>query len=570
MISGAILYDLAGAKEWARIQFTKEHFPEEVPEEVISRFFDLILQDDMESCVTIQVSGISFCLARVDEKTLLLTYTSDEKPEVDDVDRTVELRDYLADLLMAESPRDASKRWHSIAGKVLRKNIRIRFAMPSFILNNTKPGSGVQRIMQICGDGYEDRESLVVGPFEISSSFSQISELADDSSYLTSPTDDVILTIVKRGIFTDNMIQQLEDIKENVSIPVLVVPASDEDLEFTRSLENRGFRLCDSITEDPIDLTLAILAMMGESHMQPELARKKWVINKLEAFVEESGPDDEKEGFGHKAFFVVTRENGEAVFSYYYDVSSEFLERSPNVIAAITMFEFDTEEDSRTSVFRTGELVYAVIEHEDLIFALITGQDEDIADLRRRFSFLPELWREEDPENLRCDSQPYHSPPFALKLLATLPPEKLPMRYYPVRKKEPDWVTFRYPEVRDLLQAVWQAIEKPIIVEQFAASEGPNMTLGAIHLLRILEAIDFRVKIALDDRPVFVEELDDQTKQIYSHIEQIRNHTDGNKTIKAIGEAVGIAPAILLRVFQDLHRRGLVHFRNADMSSENS
>jgi hypothetical protein len=570
VISGAVLYDLVGAKEWARIQFTKEDFPDKIPEEVISRFFDLILQDDMESCVTIQVSGISFCLARIDEKTLLLTYTFGEKTEVDDVERTIELRDHLADLLMAESPRDASKRWSSIAGKVLRKDIRIRFAVPSALLNTSKPGSGVQRVLQISGADSRDSDGLIVGPFEISSSISQITELAENGSYLNSPADDVILTIVRRDVYTEEIIQQLESIRNSVSIPVLTVPASDEELEFTRNLERRGFRLCDSITEDPVDLTLAILAMMGESNMQPELARKKWVIREPDAPAEESEPSDEKEEFGHKAFFVVSRETGEAAFSYYYDVSSEFLERSPNVIAAITMFEFDTEVDSRTSVFRTGELVYAVIEHEDLIFALITGQHEGIDDLRRRFSFLPELWREEDPENLRCDSQPYNSPPFALKLLATLPPEKLPMRYYPIRKKEPNWGEFQYPEVRDLLQAVWQAIKRPIIVKQFAASEGPNMTLGAIHLLRILGAIDFGVKIALDDKPIFVEELNGETKRIYSHIEQIRDRTDGKRTIKAIGEAVGIAPTILLRVFQDLHKRGLVHFRNADMSSENS
>ncbi len=570
MISGAVLYDLAGAKEWARIQFTKEDFPDKVPEEVISQFFDLILHDDMESCVTIRVSGISFCLARVDEKTLLLTYSFDKETGADDVDRTVKLRDHLADLLMAESPRDASKRWHRIAGKVLRKNIHIRFAVPSTLLNSSKPGLGVQRVLQTCGTGTKAQEGLIVGPFEISSTLSQITELAEDGSYLNSPTDDVILTIVRRDVFTNAMIEALEEIKENVPIPILIVPASDEDLEFTRSLESRGFRLCDSITDDPVDLTLAILAMMGESYMQPELARKKWVISEPQEPIEESKSDEEKEEFGHKAFFVVSRQSGEAVFSYYYDVSSEFLERSPNVIAAITMFEFDTKEDSRTSVFRTGELVYAVIEHEDLIFALITGQHKGIDDLRRRFSFLPELWTEGDPENLRCDSQPYHSPPFALKLLATLPSEKLPMRYYPIRKKEPDWDEFRYPEVRDLLKAVWQAIEQPIIVERFAASEGPNMTLGAIHLLRILGAIDFGVKISLDDKPIFVDELSDDTKRVYSHIDQIRKHTNGNRTIKTIGEAVGIAPTVLLRVFQDLHRRGLVHFRNADMSSENS
>jgi hypothetical protein len=303
--------------------------------------------------------------------------------------------------------------------------------------------------------------------------------------------------------------------------------------------------------------------MIGLIDMHPELASKKLEI---ETGIDMEMDIDTKEGhvltesLGHQAFFVVDKMTGQAIFTYYYEAKADFLRRAPNVIAAITMFSLDSSEDASTSVFRTGNSIFAMIEYNNLIFTLITGQAEDEDAIRERFSFLPDLWSvQEECETDDSDSF-YHAVPFTLKLLATLPPEELTSKHIPVQIKEPTWEKFESPEVRDFLKAVWVSLKGSLPMNELVQTSGPQMTLGAIHFLKKMGSIDLRISITETDVPMITGTLDKDLSKLYSHIDMILELTDGKRTILEISKEINIQTSVLLAVFTEFHKRRSIDF----------
>ncbi|MHA2021144.1 MAG: hypothetical protein ACW96N_05480, partial [Candidatus Thorarchaeota archaeon] len=234
---------------------------------------------------------------------------------------------------------------------------------------------------------------------------------------------------------------------------------------------------------------------------------------------------------------------------------------APNVVAAISQFNLDASPTS-TSVFSAGGLKYALIERNDIVFTLITGDKEDVEVMRERFSFLPDLYLDESPENKECSGELFESPPFTLKLLATLPPEDLPGRISPQKIQPPEWDSFESDLVKDFLQAVWSSLDGHKTISELTSSTGgPDMVMGAIHLLKRMEAIDWKVRIFPEDVPNIVSEISTDVRALYSHVDDIVALVDGQKTINAIGVQLGFEASVLLTVFGELHRRGNISFK---------
>jgi hypothetical protein len=175
---------------------------------------------------------------------------------------------------------------------------------------------------------------------------------------------------------------------------------------------------------------------------------------------------------------------------------------------------------------------------------------------------LPDLYLDESPEETVTSEDLYASPPFTLKLLATLPPEDLAGRIAPIAIKPPEWGRFESPLVKDFLEAVWNSLDGKITVSQLMSGSGPDMVMGAIHLLRRMKSIDWRFQIHPSDVPVIVGSVDDEMGRLYTHFDRILMLADGTKSISEISHKLGLDVSVLLTVFGELHRRGNAMFQN--------
>ncbi len=340
---------------------------------------------------------------------------------------------------------------------------------------------------------------------------------------------------------------------------------SDKELEFARRLELLlDLDLCDSVSSSPTDLLLSVLAMSGFTDMHPELAREKWVVDQLGT--EEGAPvsAEEAPGIGHQAFFVIDKTTGTPHFSYFYESESEYLRRAPNVVAAISQFDLDSSGRTETSLLQTGELKYAILEREGLIFTLVTGDREDPELVRSRFSILPSIYFDEMPKETEDPSDLYSYGPFMIKLLATIPSENWSDRTCPTRIEEPDWLWFQSDLMSKFLETVWNSIDGQTPLSQLVVGKGPGMVLGALHYLKRMGAIDTKLLIIPSDIPDVIRKPDAQLLSLYSHSKLILGFVDGKRSIESIASKVGIDETILITVFSELYRRGYIELKFAN------
>ncbi|MBE0525555.1 MAG: hypothetical protein IH631_01340 [Candidatus Thorarchaeota archaeon] len=98
-------------------------------------------------------------------------------------------------------------------------------------------------------------------------------------------------------------------------------------------------------------------------------------------------------------------------------------------------------------------------------------------------------------------------------------------------------------------------------MSRLVPGKGPELILGAIHLLRRLGSIDCTLRILLEDIPILAGTPNDDTLSLYSSLDKILEHVDGNLTVFSIAKAMKIEPSVLVAVFTELHKRGIITFK---------
>ena len=227
-------------------------------------------------------------------------------------------------------------------------------------------------------------------------------------------------------------------------------------------------------------------------------------------------------------------------------------------MAAISAFKFDPANPTETSVFRTGDFNYITIERGHYVYTLITGTGVNVEALREQFSFLPDLFMDEVPEIVEDPTDLFRSPPFTLKLLATLPPKPIPSRMAPKQNRVLLWERFENAPLRDFIEAVWNRLDGSMTMSLLVPGKGPEMVLGAIHLLHRMGAITLELKIGPDDSPVLLKQPDEEVLGLYSRVDEIVGLVDGSRTIEEIASELRIQPSVLVTVFAELHRREII------------
>ena len=560
MIVNAILYDLLGSKALASISFSRETVHDDFLQQIVEMYYQLIQEDSARDFISTEIEGKGTVICKISEVTLVVGITDSSVVQEEDIERMKQFSDAVSKQVEQSSVRDFKETFSEFSLEFLRERIRMCFITgedPSF---EDKPGSAVEMLFKTRGQrGRRYTIPTEVGPFAV-----EIMRISHDDVIKSEWDDDlssadVFAIILSPPLPTSDRVEHIVmRVREESSGRLMIIPGSDNQLELAREYEELyGLDLCDSDSSRPTILLLSVMAFAGFSDMHPELALRTW---KVDTSIDEQAPIEsvEEDAMTHQAFFVVDKRTGEAAYSYYYEEKSRLLEMAPNIVAAISAFKFDPSSPTETSVFRTGDLNYITIERNDYVYTLITGTDADVKALRARFSFLPDLFMDEVPDLIDTPTDLFRSPPFTLKLLATLPPEIIPGRMAPIQSRALLWERFESEPVRDFLEAVWNRLDGTLTMSRLVPGTGPEMMLGAVHLLYRLGAIKFELRIGPDDSPVLIGVPDDEVLTLYSRVDEILALVDGKRSIVDIANELGLQPSVLVTVFAELHRREIV------------
>ncbi|MHA2352142.1 MAG: hypothetical protein ACXABX_03375 [Candidatus Thorarchaeota archaeon] len=559
MIVNAVLFDLLGSKALASISFSKEKVTDEFLQSIVETYYQLMQEDSARDFVTTEIEGKSTCICKVSEVTIVVGVSDTIPISETDVERMKRFQDASTKDILQSSVRDFKEEFIALADALLRERLRVCFIAsedPSF---EDKSGTAIDSIIQDRGQkGYKYSAPLLIGPYGV-----EVMRISHDEMIKVDWSEDLssaslfVLVISPPFPTADRVEQIVLRIREESNSQLIVVPGSDEQLELAREYEDLyGLELSD-VSSQPTHLLLSSMAIAGFVDMHPELAYQKWEIDRNIDYIS-SVEEIQERDVGHQAFFVVDRRTGEAAYSYYYDERSNLLEMAPNIVAAISAFKFDPANPTETSVFRTGDLNYVTIERGHYVYTVITGTGVDVETLRERFSFLPDLFMDEVPELIDDPTDLFRSPPFTLKLLATLPPETIPTRMAPKQSRTLLWERFENAPLRDFIEAVWNRLDGSLTMSLLVPGKGPEMILGAIHLLHRMGAIDLELKIGPDDSPVLLKEPDDEVLSLYSRVDEIVGLVNGDRTIEEIATELKIQPSVLVTVFAELHRREVI------------
>ncbi|MFW9849088.1 MAG: hypothetical protein ACFFF4_08105 [Candidatus Thorarchaeota archaeon] len=564
MIVKTILYDLVGAKIWSSVSFTRESFDDDLIQRIVESYFSSVQDGTFSEGMTTIIDDQGICVHTMYENILLLGISHSPTVTPHDIERFSRLRIAFNAVVENKGARVASKSFETFAGQMLRQDIVLFFISTPSPSDMNHTSTAIERLL-----GYTKTRGtslslpVEIGPYNVRIARIPIKDAVENRFEQLGDADAVVLVL---GTPLPNEIEIhgiVENLRNKGASSILIAPGSDEELEIARSYEVQlDLVLCDSVSLKPSYLLLSVLAMIGRIDVHPELAAQSWMYeSEMDRYTGRKSVVTNEETLGHQAFFVVNKFTGEAIFTYYYESKAQVHERVPNVVAAITSFSLGSQEGAKTTVVQVGNFVYALIEHENLIFTLITGQKDDVEGIRSQFSFLPDLWKDEALTDLEITDDPYTSPPFTLKLLATLPPEELLGRMIPTRKTEPSWSRFKSAQVRDFLQAVWGSLDGSIRMSQLVVGSGPQMTLGAIHFLKSMGCIDMKLFVNDNDIPIVSGIIDSDLLKLYSHLMDIASAMNGERTLTEISKKTGIDKNVLITVITSLYQRGIITFK---------
>jgi len=563
LIASATLFDLLGSKVLASLHFTQSEITDEFLQAAVSEYYSLIEENAAQKFITTKIGELAVSILKVGDVSVLIIVGDSDVFSEKEITNIKKLDWHVTDEIERTSVRDFKEDFEKVAETHLRIPLNIGIITVAEPPPEDMTATAVELMIKNKG---ADRKSLSqpirLGYYLVRATQYYYDEILNDEWVDELSSIDVFVVIVSAILSEGDKVEEaVQRIRSNTEATIVVVPGSDDELERARDIEvNLGIDLCDSVSPRPTHLLLSIMAYGGFSDMHPELAREKWIIeNEVDSSPDSQITGDEE--LGYQAFFVVDRRTGEAAYSYYYDERSQFLDLAPNIVAAIASFKIDHTNPADTSVFRTGDLSYITIERDFYVFTLITGKDADVEALRSRFSFLPDLFLDEVPSVSEDPVDLFRSPLFTLKLLATLPPEQLPGKITPIQKRALIWDRFEHPPVRDFLEAVWHRLDGSLSMTRLVPGKGPELILGAIHLLSRLGAIDCVLWVLPEDVPIITGSPDDEVLSLYSGLEDILEHVDGNLTIGSIAEVMNLEPSVLVAVFTELHKRGIIAFK---------
>jgi hypothetical protein len=573
LILTAILYNLRSSKIIASSSFTKKPYLTNLLQKAIDSYYTLLESGSNQNFTALHDNKEGAIVCKVNDLTILIGFGQSSMMDDTDLNRMKSLAKEIGSITDKQAFREARQNFDTYFHKTFGIDLFCCFFSSPNPSKSDKSGTAIAELMEHQKNtGFPFTKPLAVGPYRISIMHASFEDIpSQEWSVFLKKIDVFAIIISKKQPTLDGLRKLVDKIRSNSPAKILVIPSSDDLLEETRAVESSlELFLCDSVVETPSYLLVSVLATSGRLDMPPDLAVKNLVINK-KVDTPISQIRTEKDVLGHQAFFVIDKLLGESVFEYYYTDEPKISRNISNVVAAVSMFKLDSTLPTATSVFQTGDLKYAIIEREGLLFTLITGQSQDAESIRTKFAYLPDLFLESRPPKIENPDDLYTFPPFTLKLLATVPPYEWPRELIPSRLNPPEWNRFESDWMNEFLRTVWLSIDGSKTIDDLQTDDGPGMVLGALHFLKRIGAIEGKFRVFPNYIPVLLEEVDSTTKGLYSGLNTVIDYIDGKHTIGEIALACGIDQNVLITVFTELQKRGLLQFKiNRDTSPKAS
>lgn len=562
LILSAILYNLRNSKILASSSFTTQPYLTDLLLKVLNSYYTLLESGSNELCTEIHEEGEGAIICRVNEITVVIGFGPSSSMNGIDFLRMKALAEELGTITDETAFREVRQNFDSHFQKAFSIDSFFCFISSESPISTDKSGTAVAQLIEHQNNpGFPFTRPTSIGPYKISIKRSSIEDIPSKDWSIYLQKIDVFAIIISMKEQSIEEIQSLVNvIHANSSADILVIPGSDNLLEEARTFESAlDVVLCDSVVDVPSYLLVSVLATSGRLDIHPDLAVETLVIDKT---IDQplSGIQTEREVIGHQAFFVIDKLLGDSVFEYYYTDEPKVSRNASNVVAAVSMFKLDSSTPTDTSVFQTGNLKYAIIEREGLLFTLITGQSQDAESIRTKFSFLPDLFLESKPPKIENPDDLYTFPPFTLKLLATVPPDEWLREIIPSRLEAPDWNRFDSKWMSEFLRTVWMSVDGLKTIDDLEKGEGPGMVLGALHFLKRMGAIEGKLRIFPEYVPILISEIDNTTKALYSGLDKVIEYIDGRHSIDEISKSCRIDQNVLVAVFTELRKRGFVKF----------
>ena len=553
MIQEAVLYDIRSYKVTSSYSFYRHGLDESQYEEIANLYLQALGDSVSDSCLQIQYQNSFVFISRVEEFVILICIPADESTS-ENMSYTQVLANRYKSVAEKHDIRKAREMFGELVQETLVRTLRICFLLADLSFSSEYPQN---QIFQTIDDTRYSRK-YIVGPYLVKYSYLKYNNLFDNSEFLAN--FDVFILVVSHETNMYLLKEIIPKLKEYTNTKMTVLPSSESNMELARSFEfDYDIVLCDSIAVSVLHLTLSILAVTGFLDMHPELAEKRLVTDSV--FRDKQEEDTTYSGL--QAFFVVDKFTGNANYSFFYHEKSLVLERSPNVLAAVSMFRIPSIKDSdETSIVQTGDLKYAIIERENLLFTMVAGRGEDIERIRGRFGSLPSLYLE-DPPTAEINSDTfYNTPAFTLKLLAIFPPEIWSDQLTPVRLTAPNWEKFENPLVGDFLKTVWSSLNDITRLDVLLDGDKSGLLLGGLQLLKLMGYIDVHVVLDENDVAKIRKPLTDELRRMYSGLENLYRNIDGTNSIKQIANASKIDQSVVLRVLTELLKQDIIEIVN--------
>ncbi|MHA1485189.1 MAG: hypothetical protein ACTSPR_07720, partial [Candidatus Thorarchaeota archaeon] len=239
MIEAAALYDLRGTKVLASISFSKKAPSEELLQSVIQKFLELAEAETLDRCIQLEVNGWSVCIIQVDEVTLIAGFTSSSEISVDDIAAMQKLDEAFKKRTSETSRRDARQLFDDMVSDCLKTRLSICFFSASSPAPEDKSGSAVATLVKRLSDKFAPYTIPVsIGPYNVAVMRHTTAEVPKTQWTGHLKQVNAFVFVVAPPLPSAHDLGEVIDrIRANSEATILVVPGSDDELEFARRLE---------------------------------------------------------------------------------------------------------------------------------------------------------------------------------------------------------------------------------------------------------------------------------------------------------------------------------------------
>ena len=242
-----VLFDLRTMRSLAEQRYVTAEPEAQVLQQFAERYFSLIESGQTVTCMFETIDDHSGGICRINELTLLVCLG--EKWELSDEDKkNVEsLREQIVKKLENQELYELKSSFASMVDSSILKDVSLCF-INSPILSDSDVSESTIHQFFTSHQGADESETqpVAIGPYRISAKQVRMNNLEAMKSTELDVFDGIVLFASQTSYSQSDLGKGINKAKSASKASVLIVPSSDQELEFARAIENEyNITLCD-------------------------------------------------------------------------------------------------------------------------------------------------------------------------------------------------------------------------------------------------------------------------------------------------------------------------------------